>query len=466
MSGYLDKLYQKSPGFFQNLMVTGYGLKIYRREYGRKFKLALDEFDARQWRSREEIIEYQNDKLRRLIKHAYENIPYYRNIMTARKLQPADISKVEDLAKLPIITREDVRINKSEMIARNFKPSQLIKGYTSGTTGSPLELVWDSEICHIKTVVDWRQKRIAGIAPGDKMAFFLGRSLVPLERKRPPFWRHNFVLNHLFCSSWHLSNDTLPAYFDKLARFKPRAVEGYPSTMYILAKYLVEQKRTFPLAAAFTSSETLLPHHRETIEKAFACRLFDFYGMAERVAFATECDLHDGKHINMDFSVFEVIANDDKPAASGKMGRIVATGLHNWAMPLIRYKTSDVTILRGSPCKCGRGFDLMENVTTKDEDIVSTKDGRYISSSIINALTHHLTSIVEHQVIQDDLEHVRMLIVKKPEFLESDGKFLEENLKKTLGPGMKVKLEYVEKIPRTAGGKFRWVISKVPLKIG
>jgi len=118
------------------------------------------------------------------------------------------------------------------------------------------------------------------------------------------------------------------------------------------------------------------------------------------------------------------------------------------------------------PCSCGRSFDLMENVTTKDEDIVSTKDGRFISSSIINAVTHHLTSIAEHQVIQDDLEHIRMLIVKKPEFLESDGRFLEENLIKIMGPGMDIKVEYVDTIPRTSAGKFRWVISKVPLRMG
>jgi len=466
MSGYLDKLYQKSPGFIQNLMVTGYGLKIYRREYGQKFKASLAQFDARQWLTRDEVIGYQDEKIRSLIKHAYDNIPFYRDIMTSRKLRPSDIEKVADLHKLPILTREDVRANKLRMIAGNYKKSQLIRGYTSGTTGSPLELIWDNEICHIKTVVDWRQKKIAGIKPGDKIAFFLGRTLVPLQKKNPPFWRHNYVLNHLFCSSWHLSRRNIPYYFDKLSKFSPLAIEGYPSTMFILAKYLVEKGQTFPLKAAFTSSETLLPLHRETIEKAFGCKLFDFYGMAERVAFATECELHDGKHINMDFSVLEVINNDSEPSAPGQMGRIVATGFHNYAMPLIRYRTSDVTVLRGKPCSCGRSFDLMENVTTKDEDIISTKDGRYISSSIINAVTHHLTSIAEHQVIQDDLEHVRMLIVKKPEFLESDGKFLEENLRKIMGDGMDIKVEYVDDIPRTTAGKFRWVISKVPLRMG
>ena len=466
MTSFLDKIYQNSPGFIQSIFVTGYGLKLYRREYGRKFREVLDEFEKNQWLSPDEIIEYQNEKLRDLIKHAYDNVPYYNRIMSERKLKPADISTVDDLHKLPVLAREDVKNNRDDLIARNYKPSQLITGYTSGTTGSPLELIWDDRICLLKTVVDWRQKRIAGINPRDKMAFFLGRTIAPLSRKKPPFWSHNLVMNHLFCSSWHLSKENLPAYFDKLAKFEPKAIEGYPSTMYILAKYLLSKNLTFPLKVAFTSSETLMPKQREEIEKAFACRLYDFYGMAERVVFATECNAHDAKHINMDFGIAELYAGDGASVRYGDMGRIVATGLHNYAMPLIRYRTSDISMFREKPCSCGRGFMLMENVTTKDEDIVTTPDGRYISSSIINAVTHHLTTILEHQVIQDDLTHLKMLIVKKPEFRDADKDFLLANLKKILGDGMAVEIKFIDSIPRTSAGKFRWVISKVPLKFG
>lgn len=466
MTSFLDKIYQNSPGIIQNIFVTGYGLKIYRREYGRKFREALEQFEKRQWLSPAEIIEYQNERLHILIKHAYDNVPYYNKVMSSRKLKPTDINTVDDLLKLPVLNREDIRVHHKELIARNYKPSQLIKGYTSGTTGSPLELIWDNQICLHKTVVDWRQKRIAGINPRDKMAFFLGRTIAPLSRKRPPFWSQNLVLNHLFCSSWHLSDENLPAFFDKLAKFKPKAIEGYPSTMSILARYLLTHKLTFPVKAIFTSSETLMPRQRDEIERAFATRLYDFYGMAERVIFATECERHDAKHVNMDFGIAELLSNDGGSVKFGQMGRIIATGLHNFAMPLIRYQTSDVSMFRDAPCKCGRGFMLMENVTTKDEDIITTMDGRYISSSIINAVTHHLTSIVEHQVVQEDIDHVKMMIVKKPEFSDSDRIFLLTNLKKILGQGMKVEVEYADSIPRTAAGKFRWVISKVPLKVG
>jgi phenylacetate-CoA ligase len=464
VAGFLEKIYQASPAFFQDLMVTGYGLKIYRREYGKKFKAALAEFDKRQWLPLAQIKEYQNEQLRHLIKHAYDNVPFYNKSMRELNLKPGDFKTVDDLYKLPIITRDDLKKSLRQFVAVNYKPSQMTKGFTSGTTGSPLELYWDDRICLIKTVVDWRQKLTAGISVGDRMAFFLGRQVVPLTRKLPPFWRHNYVLNHLFCSSWHLSTENIPKYLDKLSSYKPKAIEGYPSTISILARYILSQKATFPLKAVFTSSETLLPSQREAIERAFACKLYDFYGMAERVAFATECDKHDGKHLNMDFSFIEVLSSDGTPVPYGQLGRIVATGFHNYAMPLIRYQTSDITALREAPCSCGRGFMLMENVATKDEDIVSTRSGRYISPSILNALTHHLTSIAEHQVVQEDIDNVRLRIVKKPNYTDSDHEFLMKGLKDIFGEEMNIGIEYVNAIPRTKAGKFRWVISKVPLK--
>jgi phenylacetate-CoA ligase len=463
MSKLFEKLYDIMPASVQNLAVSLYGLKLYRREYGPAFREMLEQFEEMQWYSLERLIEYQEQKLRALIEHCYENVPYYKNIMQQRKLTPDDIRHIGDLNKLPILTRDDVRNNRDQLIARNFKRSQLIHGHTSGTTGSPLSLIWDNQICLMKNVVDWRQKRIAGIDPGDKMAFFLARKVSPLNRKRPPYWRHNYVLNHLFFSSWHLSPSNLPAYFDKLSSFSPKAVEGYPSTIYILARYLLSKNLTFPVKAVFTSSETLMPNQRSAIEKAFSSRLYDFFGMAERVLYATECGMNDGKHINGDFGIIEIPDANGRQAPPGQLGRIVATGLHNYAMPLIRYQTSDITAWKGDQCPCGRNFPLIRGITTKDEDIITTRDGRLISSSILNALTHHLTEIAEHQIVQEDRDHVVMNIVKGPGFSDNDINFLKDDLQNALGGGINVEIKFVDNIPRTAAGKYRWVISRVPL---
>lgn len=384
--------------------------------------------------------------------------------MAERKLTPHDFRGTDDLAKLPMLTRRQVAENGERLIAVNAKPADRIVGHTSGTTGSPLRLVWDRNVCGFKTVVDWRQKRLAGINPGDPIAFFLGRQVAPLEQTQPPYWRHNRVLNHLFCSSFHLAPENLPAYMDKLMRFKAKAVEGYPSTISVLAGYLNSRGETLPLKAVFTSSETLLAAQRKSIERAFACRVFDFYGMAERVVFATECGEHGGKHFNTDFGLVEIADGTPNGGAGGAMGRIVATGLHNYSMPLLRYETSDVTTLDAQACRCGCPFPRMSGVATKDEDIVVTPDGRYISSSILNAVTHHLVNVAESQIVQEDLQQVEMRVVRGPGYREDDTQVIINALREVLGEAVKVSVVFVDSIPRTAAGKFRWVISKVPLR--
>jgi len=445
-------------------MVSGYGLKVYRREYGRKFHKALEEFEERQWWSAEKLLDYQNEKLTALIKHSYENVPYYRRIMKAAGLTPADIKDVDDLPKIPVLTRSDLKANFDDLVATNFKRSRLIKGHTSGTTGSPLEFLYDRYICLIKNVVDWRVKYDAGIKLGERIAFFLGRVVVPISRSKSPFWRSNYLLDHIYFSSFHMSQRNLQQYLERLKRFRPQAVEGYPSTLYIMARFLNSNNMKFPVKAVFTSSETLLPIQREAIENAFACQLYDFYGLAERVAFAGECSRHEGHHINSDFGITEILDGEGKRCSPGRMGIIVATGLHNYGMPLIRYKTSDLTSLRTEGCSCGRQFPLMEDVTTKAEDIITTPEGRYISSSILTHPFKPMHNVAESQIIQEDIENVRIKLVVLPSYTDADTKYLLNELSKRLGGSMKIEVEFVDSIARTSAGKFRWVISKVPLE--
>jgi phenylacetate-CoA ligase len=459
----LQRLYRRSPVFLQDLGVTLYGVKVYLREYGRKFDRMLLEFEQHLTWSPAQLRAYQDERLRALILHSYEHVPYYREVMRGLRLTPGEIRSVDDLHKLPLLTRQQVMENGDRLVARNAGRADRIVGHTSGTTGSPMQLVWDRQVCLAKTVVDWRQKRLAGLNPGDPIAFFLGRQVAPLGQEKPPFWRHNRVLRHLFCSSFHLSPKHLPSYFDALERFQPRAIEGYPSTLSILAGYLNSRRETFPLQAVLASSETLLPAQRESIEKAFGCRVFDFYGMAERTVFATECEEHRGKHLNIDFGHVEVLAGGQQAAANAEMGRIVTTGLHNFSMPLLRYETSDVTARQAEPCRCGCAMPVMSGVATKDEDIVVTPDGRFVSSSILNAVTHHLTNIVESQIIQESVNQVSMKVVPGPGYGDEDSQFIKKALGEVLGDSVGVSIELVESIPRSASGKFRWVISKVPL---
>mgnify|MGYP000340819043 CR=1 FL=1 len=459
-----DLLYQKAPNWLQTLLLNTHAFNLHRRRYNKTFWKLMDEFKKNERLTKQEIEEYQNGKLRSLIKHAYENVPFYKERMENIKLLPTDIKDQKDLYKLPILSREDVRSNFKKLQATDHSRNKLILGHTSGTTGSPLEFFWDNKVEIIHHIADWRQKIWAGLEFSDRYASLQGRVIVPIERRRPPFWKTNYINNQLFLSSFHLQKKNIPYYIDKLISYKTNAIEGYPSTLYILAKHLLSNNTVLPLKAALTSAETLFPAQRRTIEAAFQCKVFDFYGMAERVVYASECDRHEGHHLNLDYGITEILDANNEHVPPEKVGRIVATGLWNYGMPLIRYMTSDTTALSSKKCSCGRVFPLMEDVTTKDEDIVTTTDGRLISSSVLTHPFKPMHNIEESQIIQEDLSNITVKIVKKKTYSDEDSLQLKMALKERLGDDVNINLEFVEFIPRTKNGKFRWVISKVPLE--
>ena len=464
MNATLQKIYAKVPVPVQEWAVTLRGLQIRRQRYGKEFRRLLDEGLTRERQSEGQIRQWQSEQLQRLVAHALTQVPYYREIAERLHLAPGDFRSVADLPKLPILTRDGVRRNFARLVADGVNPKQLWLGHTSGTTGSPLEFYWDNPVVVMTNVVLWRHRACAGFKIGDPFLKLTGNVIVPLAQKTPPYWRYNRALNQLFLSAFHLSEDALPHYVEAIRRFGPRFMDAYPSTAYVLARYVVSRKETIPLHGVFTSSETLLPQQREIIEQAFACKVFDYYGMAERTVFATECETHSGHHVNMDYGITELVDADGNHVAPGEMGRAVTTGLHNWAMPLLRYETSDVTALGGAPCACGRGFPLMTAVTTKAEDIVVTPDGRHISSSTLTHPFKPMHNIRESQIVQSEPDRIVVKIVPRPEYTDEDTKQLVTGLQERLGDGVRVDLEFLSEIPRERSGKFRWVVSRVPLR--
>lgn len=457
-----QQIYNISPWYIQTVLLNIFACRLHKQRFGKQLDNYLRWFENTEKWSDDEIKTYQEEKLHALICHAYETVPFYNNIMKSNNLVPDDIKTIPDLIKMPIITKNDIKQNIDKFISFKFNKNDLIHGHTSGTTGSPLDLYWDHGMVVMNNAVDWRQKKWAGFSPGDRHAVILGRVIVPIKENRPPFWRMNFIQNQLWLSAFHMSSENLFFYVEKLERFKPKFIEGYPSTMFILASYLLNNKRTIPMKAVFTSAETLFPHQREAIESAFECKIFDYYGMAERVVFATECFVHDGKHLNFEYGITEVVDSNGNPVEFGTPGKMVGTSLNNYGMPLIRYQTNDVTSIKVGKCKCGLNHPLIEAITTKQEDIIITPEGKWISPSVLTHPFKPQKNIIESQIIQERSDLVIIKIVKNDFFDEDDKINLYNDLSERLGCRIEIKFEFVEVIPREKSGKFRWVISKAP----
>lgn len=460
----LENIYQASPVFLQTILLNAKAIDLYLERYGKKFDRLFNEFKNNEYLSPSEIIEYQEYKLKALVKHSYNTVPYYKEIFDKIKLKPDDIRSLSDLHKIPLLTKEDIKLNFDKLISKEVPKWKLRHGHTSGTTGTPLNLLYDNPVCVAHHAADWRQKVWAGMEKGDAYASLQGRVICPVSQKTPPFWRKNFINNQLFLSSFHLRKENLQYYFDKLSKDNIQFIEGYPSTIFTLASYLLSVGQVYKMQAVLTSSETLFDFQREAIEKVFQCKIFDFYGMAERVIFATECSSHSGHHINQDYGITEFLNDNNEPVQPGSIGHIVATGLHNFAFPLIRYKTNDSCSLKKELCQCGRVFPLMDDVATKNESIITLPDGRWLSPSVLTHPFKPMDNIIESQIIQEDVKNIRIKIIKNTQYSSKDEKVLLSAFCERVGKDVDVHIEYVEEIGKTKNGKFKWVISKIPPK--
>lgn len=459
-----DRIYQGVPAWLQTLLLNGHALRIHAHRYGRTYRAATQQLLEQERWSRQRLQSLKDQLLRRVIEVAYDKSTYYRRIMDQRGLRPADLRRIDDLPKLPILEKEEVRKYGREMLTARRPRRGWWPGHTSGTTGTPLGLWYDRFTSIMTNAVDRRQKLWAGMDWNDWIGLFLGRMVVAPSQNLPPFWRTNFVQREVWFSSFHLSDEYLPHYIDEIRRRGLHFLEGYPSTLYIVATFLLRRGETLPMTAVISSSETLHQVQREAIEEAFCCPLFDFYAMAERTIYAGECELHAGKHIAEEYGHVEVVDEKGDPVPGGSTGYLVGTSLHNTAMPMLRYRLNDVSHLIPDPCDCGRELMRMGDVTTKAEDIIRTPDGRWISPSIMTHPFKSLEYVAESQIIQETLDRLIVKVVPthgEELFRHVDEPPLRASLSSRLGPDIMIEIAVVREIEREKSGKFRWVISEV-----
>lgn len=466
MSPLLKRLYDLSPVAVQNLLLSTFSARLGKRRYGGRFAEFQALLEQSQWWEPARLREWQATQLRRILTHAGQHVPYYRETFRQHGFDPARAESVEDLRRLPVLSRDIVkhRIQDLKSLAPDAAP--LLEGHTSGTTGSPITLFYDDDMVAMNYAVMDRQYRWAGLRlerGGDRVAVVRGNVIVPLQQKQPPFWRFNRDLNQIILSCFHLSPQNAGAYLDALRGFQPAVMDGYPSSLYVLARMLLGRGEHLPVRAAVTSSETLYDFQREAIESAFCCRVFDYYAAAERVIFSVECEQHSGHHLCEEYGITEVLDDNDQPVPPGTEGYLVGTTLHNCGMPLIRYRTTDRGAFKAARCSCGRPLQLTEDVTTKAEDLLRLPDGRLIPPSVLTHPFKPLDAIEGSQIVQTDLDRLLIRIVPGGAFGEKECSHLLRELKVRLGEDMRIDIECVDELPRTSRGKFKWVISQVDL---
>jgi phenylacetate-CoA ligase len=296
----------------------------------------------------------------------------------------------------------------------------------------------------------------AGVPRGARVATFAGRTVVRPDQSEPPYWRLNLAGRALLLSSYHLAPTTIDDYVERLRAFQPEVIDAYPSSIEPIARRLRELGTpTIRPRAVVTSSETLFPAVRETIEKAFGCQVFDYYGAAEMAALVTQCE-RGTYHVNPEFGIVEIL-RDGEPARPGDEGEIVATGFINPLMPLIRYRTGDLAVAGDGGCACGRSFPTLGRIVGRLDDIIVTPGGRRVGR--LDPIFKAVTSLAETRIVQDADDHVTVEVVLGDVLPELERVTLLRELANRLGPAMRIDLVAVPHIPRSASGKLRTVVN-------
>ena len=434
--------------------------------HGTKIQKYMKWLNKTQWWKPEELEELQNKKLRALIKHAYDNVPYYHQLFRKLDFKPEDIKKKEDLTKLPILTKSIAQKNyPAGLRAKNSSNKNILPWSSGGSTGQPVQFFRDKNELSFDWAAAFRGWGWAGYELGDRYATLWDSPVVVTKHKKYLKQIEDRVRRNLFSSIYSLDNRSMDIFIEKLRKHKPKIIRGYSNSIFLLAEFM-RSKEICDInpKAILTTSDTLFRYRRERIESQFKCTVFDGYGGGEAPAAAYECGEHEGYHISAENMILEFI-KDNEQVSQGEMGKILITNLNSHAAPFIRYEIGDIGKPSNELCPCGRGLPMIESIEGRINDFIVTPEGKAIHSYFFPELFKDMHSVKQFQVIQESKEKLLIKLVKTQDFSDKDGNFIISNVRKLVGDEMKIETEFVNSIPVTGSGKRRFVISKVPIDV-
>jgi phenylacetate-CoA ligase len=448
-------LYPHLPAVMQEALLSGYFYAKARRLYGSAFQHQLTALHESERFDHDRLLALQGAALRRIVEAA-AHTRHYRHLFRQLGVDPAHIRTPADLSRVPILEKETLRRAPDDFVDERLDRRQLISMASSGSTGTPLRVYVAPEFEALEEAFLARQWGWVGFPVGGRRVKLRGDLIAAAAQHGAQPWRRNVANHELRMSSYHLSADTAAAYVERIQRFQPRALIAYPSSAAILAALVREQQLNCHIPLVFTSSETLSAAQRRLIEAALQARVVDHYGLTESVAAIQECE-RGSYHVISEYGIVELV-----PAAAngaGQICEIVATGLVNRAMPLLRYRTGDhVRVATASACSCGRAFPVVGEILGRADDTL-----RAASGALIGRLDHvfkGLDGILESQIVQEDDQQIRVRVVPGRGYSEAVAATLLRNLHERLGD-LPVDIELVDMIPRGPNGKFRAVVGNV-----
>lgn len=405
--------------------------------------------------SRSEIETFRDRRLRELVRHAHARVPYYRDLFDENGLDIEGFRGVADLERIPITTRQTLQtLAPDQILARGYEPSRLVQRWSSGSSGQKLTVrrTWLED----RTLAAFRKRaeHEVGLRPRDRMARFnLERGVSPNDTQWPLKVLQSLGLFR------YLSIDCLAdpsSAIESLRAYRPDVVSGFPGAITRVAEVAGEEGlRDLGVRLIVAGGETLRPEMRRRMELAFGARIVEKYGTIEFDLMAMECPQGEQLHVCDDGLILEILRGSEA-IETGAQGEVVVTGLHSWAMPLIRYRIGDVATKGLARCPCGAPFSTIHSVGGRTLDYFPLPDGRLIHPfSLTTPMLEAHSWIRQYQLTQERTDHLVLRVVPwdapSPGLLEE----VKEQYSKTLGPHVTVDIHLLDELRPEASGKFR-----------
>ncbi|WP_335911636.1 hypothetical protein [Shewanella indica] len=407
----------------------------------------------------EQLSDLQLKKMKALFSHAKRNSPYYADKF--KNISESDINSIKDWEKLPILTKEDIRLSENDIKIKNVSSSRFREVTTGGSSGQPLKLFHDKN--HPVDALGWRALTWWGVHPSDNIGFIYRKVRVGF----------NSILNYVlwlptkrfFLDASLINERSMELFISKIKKNKPKIINGYVGAVVEFSRYCLSNNIDIKgVEAVWVTAAPLSEANRILIQKAFNCSVFDQYGCSEIYWVAVECKQHNGLHVFEDARYVEILDNNNNNVQDGKYGTVAITDLENYAFPLIRYINGDRgRFLHEEPCDCGLKYKKLDKIKGRISECLRSPHGNVIAGEYLTTIFDDKPDLVSDFQIRQlhDYSVILYCVINQEDeetmsYCNSKVKLISD----LLGGGCDVTLSIVNKIEHD-DGKTRFIRSDI-----
>jgi phenylacetate-CoA ligase len=416
-----------------------------------------------QWWPRERLEALRVQRLRALLTHAAAHVPYYRDLFARIGFDPAAMSSLTDLQRLPFLDKPLIRAHTDALKADDARG--LARFNTGGSSGVPLIFYIGLERVSRDVAAKWRATRWWGVDIGDPEIVLWGSPIELGAQDRVRLLRDRLMRTRLL-PAFEMSDAKVDGFIDEIRTLRPRMLFGYPSAFAHIARHAQRQgvrMDDLGIKVVFVTSERLYDHQRTLIEQSFGAPVANGYGGRDAGFIAHQCP-SGSLHITAEDLIVEIVDREGRVLPPGESGEIVVTHLATRDFPFVRYRTGDVGVLAApddAPCACGRTLPVLKEVQGRSTDFIVARDGTVMHGLALIYIVRDMPGVAGFRIEQESLDLTRVKVVTEPGFPADGDARIRAGMKARLGESVEVVVEHVAQIAAEGSGKFRYVVSKV-----